>query len=181
RILLERKPGRAVAAKGVLGEVDSIYTTRRELKRLPPARADALRKALEAERVELVGRIARGEDRTGYDQERFATALLAGAVRRVGLTKADFVNVTVERSIRLLDVRRSEEGGLPAFQVQFEIVERVVGEKGWSRVGDPVQESAGSFEERLTWWRLGRAGEVYQVAGLVVAAIGAAALAVEAG
>ncbi|WP_030241793.1 hypothetical protein [Streptomyces sp. NRRL S-350] len=181
RILLDREPGRAVAAGGVLGEVESIYTTRRDLKRLRPARVETLRKALEAERVELVGRIARGEDRTTYDQERFATAVLAGAVRRVGLTGADFVNVTVERSIRLLEVRRQEEGGLPDLHVQFEFVERVVGEKGWTRVGGPVLERAGSFEERLTWWRLGRAGEVYRAAGIVVAAVGAVLLAWEAG
>ncbi|MFD8784806.1 hypothetical protein [Kitasatospora sp. NPDC059599] len=181
RILLDREPGRTVAVQGVLGEVDSIYRSRRDLERLLPARVEALRKALEAERVELVGRIARGEDRTTYDQERFATAVLAGAVRRVGLTRADFVSVTVERSIRLLEVRRQEEGGLPDFHVQFEFVERVVGEKGWTRVGDPVTERAGSFEERLTWWRLGRAGQVYQVAGIVVAAVGAVFLAWEAG
>ncbi|MFD0278928.1 hypothetical protein ACFVHB_34165 [Kitasatospora sp. NPDC127111] len=181
RILLDRDPRKTVAVNGVLGEVDSLYTTRRELKRLRPARAAALREALDAERVELVGRIARGEDHASYDQERFAREVLSRAVQRVRLTADDFQDVTVERSIRLLDVRQQEEGGLPAFQVRFEFVERVVGEKTWTRAGEPVWEPAGGFDERLVYWRLGRAGEVYQAAGTVIAVIGAAAVAWEAG
>ncbi|MGW7528523.1 hypothetical protein [Streptomyces sp. NPDC054783] len=181
RILLDRDPRKAVAAKGVLGEVDSIYTSRRELKQLRPARVGALREALVAERITLVGRIARGEDRSTYDQERFAREVLTRAAQRVRLVKDDFQDVTVERSIRLLDVRREEEGGLPAFHVRFEFVERVVGDKSWTSVGEPVSEPAGSFDERLIFWRLGRAGEVYRIAGAVVAVVGGAALALEIG
>lgn len=181
RILLDRDPRRTVAVNGVLGEVDPIYTTRRDLKRLRPDRVAALREALDAERVALVGRIARGEDRGDYDQERFAREVLARAVQRVRLTEADFRGVTVERSIRLLEVRQQEEGGLPAFHVRFEFVERVAGEKSWTRAGEPVWEPAGGFDERLVYWRLGRAGEVYQTAGTVIAVIGAAVVAWEIG
>ncbi|MGX2998567.1 hypothetical protein JNUCC64_30610 [Streptomyces sp. JNUCC 64] len=179
-ILLERDPAQWVGAGEVLGDRDPTYVSHREVRRLRPARATALRNAVERERVALVEKLASSDDQRELSEEEFAREVLALAVRAIRLTEEDFENVTVERSLRLVGVTEGQLDQLPSYTVRFRFTERVRG-SGWEDVSEPLEESAGEFEARLVYWRLGRSGDYYRAAGLGLLVVAALLAAWEAG
>ncbi|MEW2352934.1 hypothetical protein [Spirillospora sp. NPDC029432] len=173
-LLLEKDQRRTVRAGAIFGDVDSIYISRKPHKRLKPAPAARLREAFDRERDALAARILTGATAEEYDERSFAAAVIARAAAAAGVTDADFEEVVVERSIRLLEVLATEHSGVPGFDVRFEFVERVKGEEqGWTGAGGEVTENAGAFEGRLIALRLARAGEVYETATVIVLGVGA--------
>jgi hypothetical protein len=181
-IWLERERDDRVVVGQVLGDVDDTFITTKELKQLKPTRAAALRKAMEDARNAIREGIYRGTDPTVYDEELFGREVVARAVAAVGLSDDDFKDVTIERSIRLLEVISSDPEGLPWFDVRFEFVQRIEGSgTQWTAVDKEVVESYDEFQARLIYWTLGRTGEAMAKAGMVIAVIGLIAVAWEAG
>jgi hypothetical protein len=180
-IWLERNPNTRLRVGDVLGDVDSIYIFEREEKRLKPARLPAFREALTIEREALMGRILRGEDTTQYTEESFTRAVLGAAVQRIPLSEKDFEEITLQRSIRLLRIALRTEAALPVYDITFEFIERVRGEPGSTVSRGQVTENDGEFAARLIYWRLARAGEVYEAIGIAISVIGLIAIAWEAG
>lgn len=169
-IWLERDSDDRVGVGRVFGEVDSIYIFERSAKRLKPARVTAFREALVFEREALIARILRGEDTNHYTEEDFSRATIGAAVQRMHLTNDDFEEVTIQRSMRLLRVEARMEAALRRHYITFEFVERVEGEQ-WQSVSGPVTQIEDEFSARLIYWKLGRAGEVYEamLIGMTVA------------
>ncbi|HKO43861.1 MAG TPA: hypothetical protein VJU84_11345 [Pyrinomonadaceae bacterium] len=176
-IWLERDPDDIVHRNQVFGEVDSIYIMERDAQRLKPARVPAFREALMAEREALVGRILRGEDSTVYSEDDFARATIGAAVQRINLSEDDFEEITIQRSMRLLRVEARMEAALQRHYITFEFVERVEGE-GWQSASGPITKIEDEFSAGLIYWKLGRAGEVYEAMLIAMTVAGVAIIVV---
>ena len=179
-IFLAKSHSDRVDVRVPFGNVDSIYIFERKEKRLRPDRAAVLKAAISAEKTLLIERIFRGEEKHEFDEVRFASEVLDAAVKRMGLNDKDFEKVTIQRSLWMLDVQARMEAALPRFYITFQIIERVEGEE-WHPISEPIQEIEDEFEARLVYWGLGKAGEVYEAAGIAVTAIGLIFVAWEAG
>lgn len=179
-ILLRRDPRRRWSAGGVLGDLDPTYVVRRDAKRVKDEKLRALRAALTRHRVAVMAEVAGGKPPKDLDEAEFAREVLARALGEVPIGDQDVEEVTIERSMKLLSVRRRDLGGLPSYDVRLAFAERIEG-GGWTPVGDEVTETSGDFEARLIGWELGKAGEFYQTFGLVVTLVGGALVAWEAG
>jgi hypothetical protein len=184
-IVLEKDVRMTVRAGAVLGDVDPVYISAKMLKRLRPGRAAELRDALARERAALAAAILTGGTTEEYDETSFAAKVIARAAAAARITDDDFEEIIVERSIRLLEVLTAEHSGVAGFDVRFEFVERVRGGgQAWAGTGGPggaVTETEPAFEGRLIGLRLGRAGEFYEAAGMIVADVGGVVVAWEAG
>jgi hypothetical protein len=171
-IWIDHKPGLTWSVGTVLGDLWDLYIFEREEQRLKPARLPALRQAMEEEAKELFGRILRGEDQSSYNEETFAKTVLGKAAERIHINEKDFEEITIQRSMILVDLRSEVKDRVERFYVTFAFVERIEGEK-WPRLSDIpsaayITEVEGDFEARLIYWALGRAGEGWKIAGLVV-------------
>jgi hypothetical protein len=179
-IFLGRSDSDRVDVRVPFGNIDSIYIFERKEKRLRPDRAEVLKAAILVEKILLIERIFRGEEKLEFDQDRFASEVLDAAVKRMGLNDKDFEKVTIQRSLWILDVQARMEAALPRFYITFQFIERVEGEE-WHPVSKSFQEIEDEFEARLIYWGLGKAGEFYEAAGIAVTAIGLIAVAWQAG
>ncbi|MFS8197498.1 hypothetical protein ACLVWQ_02305 [Streptomyces sp. CWNU-52B] len=181
-IQLDRRPSGTVRAGQLLGDADILYRKSLGAQRPKPGRAEALRAELLAQRARLVEDVLTGRDRQAYSEAEFAALAVERAARAARITADDFEEVEVEYGIRLLEVLATQQQGLPSYDVRFEIVSRVVGGGDtWRCAAGPSTEPVGEFEARLVQWRLGRAGDLYRIAGFAVVAVGGLALAWEAG
>ena len=181
-VWLRHNPRWRVDVGDVFGEVDSDYITTKDAKRLKPAKADALRAALVREHKAMAGELFKGVASGDYDGDRFAREALGRALPKEGLADEDFEKITIERSMRLLEVLLLQHDALPQYNVRFEFVERIKGSGDkWVKVGTEVLESADDFSVRLIAWELGRVGELYQTAGMAITIVGLAVVAWEAG
>lgn len=177
---LDRDPDYTLRVGGVLGEVSPVYIKERKEQRLKSARVADFRAALDTERKALIGRILSGEETRQYTQEEFTKETVAAAAKRIALSKDDFETVTIQRSLRLLDLEARTEKALPRFYVTFEFVERAVGEP-WQSASQQITEGDSDFEARLIYLALGKAGEFYEAAGLAITVVGVILIAWEAG
>ncbi|UNZ21174.1 hypothetical protein [Streptomyces sp. 891-h] len=181
-IRLDRDPRLTVRAGQVLGEADGVYLKRVASLRPKPGRAEALRAQLLEQRRRMAEEILTGRDQREYDEREFAAEAVARAAQAAHVSRDDFEEIEVEHSLRLLEVRSAVSEGLPSFDVHVEPVWRVRGDGGeWRRTSEPVLEPVGEFEARLVYWRLAKAGELYQVIGAGVLLVGAVVVAWEAG
>ena len=170
-----------IPGRDVLGNVSSAFVHERKVKEISPAAAARLRAALEVERVELTRRIATGAETRELDQETFLREVVASAAERAHLTNDDWVSVTVESSLRLLDVRWTPVHDLPFWTVRLVRVERREGTREWTTVGTPFERTCDEFEAAIIYAQLGKAGEFYMALGLAISVIGLIAVAWEAG
>jgi hypothetical protein len=171
-IWIDRKPGLNWSVGTVLGDIWDLYIFERKSQRLKPSRLPDLKQAMEEEAKELFGRILRGEDQNSYDEETFAKTVLGKAAERIHLSEKDFEEITIQRSMILVDLQSKVKDTVERFYITFAFVERIEGEK-WPTLHDIpaaayITEVEGDFEARLIYWALGRAGEWWEIAGLVV-------------
>ena len=179
-ILVDRDPDQRWSSGAVLGDLDSLYIVNRDAKRVKNSRLEALRAALSRHRVAVLGEVASGRLPREMDEESFAREVLARALQDVPIGKRDIEEVTIERSMKLLSVRRRDIAGLPSYDIRLVFVERIKGGR-WEPVGNEVLETSGDFEARLIYWRLGKAGELYKTFGLAVTVVGVVLVAWEIG
>lgn len=165
----------------VLGDVDSVYVTERTVKTMKRAAADRLRAAAEQARTQLVREIANGTVSRTMSLEEFVRESLARAAVAAQIAENDYQNVTIQRSLRLVEVHRRDLDLLPSWDVTLQFVERQGGEHDWLPVGERFIETADDLEARLIYWALGRAGEFYQAIGLGITLVGGALIAWEVG
>ncbi len=169
-ILLDRRPSRRWAVGGVLGDLASLYVISRDIKRVKDEKLKALKTALVKHRVAVLGEIATGKLPREMDDEEFARESLARALTEVPIGKDDIEEVTIERSMKLLGVRRRDINGLPSYDLRLAFVERVKGGT-WAQAGNEFLEQNGDFEARLIAWELGKVGEFYETFGLAVTVV----------
>jgi len=139
-VWLRHNPRWRLDVGDVFGEVDSDYITTKDAKRLKPAKADALRAALVQEHKAMAGELFNGVASGDYDGDRFAREALGRALPKEGLADEDFEKITIERSMRLLEVLLVQHDALPQYNVRFEFVERIKGygrQVGQGRHGGP--------------------------------------------
>ncbi|MFE5813197.1 hypothetical protein ACFQ6S_07320 [Streptomyces sp. NPDC056479] len=179
-VLMGRASNRTWAIGTVLGDLDDTYLVSRDAQRIKDARLTALKEALVRHRAAILAEAATGKLPKDMDEEGFAREALARALKDVPIGKQDIEDVTIERSMKLLSVRRRDIQGLPSYDIRLVFVERTEGGR-WRPVGDEVSETSGDFEARLIWWELGRAGEFYETFGLAVTVVGVVLVAWEAG
>ena len=160
--------------------MDPTYIFSSKMQQLKPAKAAALRDALLAERISLMGAITTGAVTADYDTEAFARESLARAVKAVGIDEDDFTKVKVERSMKLTRVERRDIDSLPSFHISYVFVDRIDGGP-WAQSGQVWEKESGDFEAKLIEWALVRAGEFYQAMFLGIVIVGGIAFAVEAG
>ena len=180
-IWLDHDPARKIRAGQVLGDLNDLYITSKDVKQLKPAKAQALRDAIVTEQKAMAHDLFTGLLHGEYDGEGFARKALEQALPKVGLTKDDFETVTIERSMRLRRVILTTARQLPQYRVEIEFVERIEGSAQWLATGQFVEESAGEFAERLVYWELGRAGEFWTAVTIAISVVGLAVVAWEAG
>ncbi|WP_026532442.1 hypothetical protein [Arthrobacter sp. H41] len=167
--------------RGVLGDVDSIFIFERDIKAMKPDATARLRAALEASRGELLAELASGRMSAVLTQEDFLREAIGRAAVAAHIREDDFVDQTVQRSLRILEVHRRDLGLMPSWDVTMQLVDRIGGTAAWVPVGQPFTETSDDFEARLIFWRLGRAGEVYQAMLIGITVVGGLLVAWEAG
>jgi hypothetical protein len=182
---LDRQASRRVTpgvpGHSVLGDIDSIYFFERETTAMKPAAAARLRTAVESARRQLLGDIADGRISRTLSAEDFLREAVARGSAAAQITNADFEKRRVQRSLRVLEVHRRDIGLMPSWDVVVQLVDRVTGTREWTAVGQPFSRTADEFEADLIYWRLGRAGEIYQAVTIGITVIGGIAIAWEAG
>lgn len=179
-LLLEHDPDRKWRIGGALGDVHSIYLFEKDAKRLKPSRIPAFKEALEIESKALIEKILKGEETRHFNEEEFSREAIGKAAERIKLNDKDFEEITIQRSIRLVKLESRIVEALPMHYVTFEFVERVKGE-AWRSVSHQITETDDDFTARLIYWRLAKAGEVYEKLGMGILIIGVIVIAWEVG
>jgi hypothetical protein len=110
-VWLRHNPRWRIDVGDVFGEVDSVYITTKDAKRLKPAKADALRAALVQEHKAMAGELFKGVAIGDYDGDRFAREALGRALPKEGLADA-VAGPGVQRELRA-GQRRGPAGPLP--------------------------------------------------------------------
>jgi hypothetical protein len=181
-VLLDHRDDLVVGARDGFGDVDSIYIFEHDNKRMKAAVQTRLKAEIRTQAQALIGEILHDPGTKQYSEDAFAKEVLCRAVRKIGLTNDDFEKITIQRSLMLLDVTLKTVEARPRYFITFQPAERVKGEGGaWEPVGPPKTEIDDDFEARLIYWQLGRAGEFWSAAGLVVSGVALIAVAWEAG
>ena len=177
------KDGRWITVGGadVLGEFDSSFLTERTVKELTTGAQERFKTAILAEREGLVKRVADGTETRDLSDETFLREVVAAACAQAKITEDDFTEVTIQSSLRLLDVRYTPHYGLPRWTVKVVRVERRSDGGTWTPTGSPVERIDDDFEAALIYARLGKAGEFYRAMGIAITVVGLVAVAWSAG
>lgn len=170
-----------VGGADVLGMFDSSFLSERTLQELKPASQERFKEAILAERESLVERIAQRTETRELSDETFLREVVEAACKRAKITEDDFTEVTIQSSLRLLDVRYTPRYGLPRWTVELVRVERRTDGGDWTAVGTPFERIDDDFEASLVYARLGKAGEFYKAFGIAITVVGLIAVAWGAG
>ena len=177
------KDGRWITVGGpdVLGEFESSFLTERTVKELTTGAQERFKTAILAEREGLVKRVADGTETRDLSDETFLREVIEAACAKAKITDDDFTEVTIQSSLRLLDVRYTPHYGLPRWTVKVVRVEKRSDGGTWTPIGSPVERIDDDFEAALIYARLGKAGEFYQAMGIAITVVGLIAVAWSAG
>lgn len=164
----------------VLAEADGTYVVKAKRQRLKKEAADRLRDAVPGVAIAILKELSAAGSSQNYTPDSFGVEVFKRASAQIGLRESDVENYSVERSWRVEEVQSVVAYGVAAYRLVLRAVERE-GDAPWQPVGDTFTRSDGDFEADLTYWALGRMGEVYQTIGLVVSVVGVIVVAWEAG
>lgn len=169
-----------VGGTDVLGTFSSAFLHERTVSELKPDAAERFRAAVLAQRESIVAKVAAGTA-SDLSEETFLRETVAAACETAGLTDDDFEKITIQSSLRLLDVASTPYHGLPRWAVTLVRVERRGEDGAWTQVGQPFTRTDDEFEASIIYARLAKAGEFYQAFGLAITIVAVVAVAWEAG
>jgi hypothetical protein len=180
-IWINKDSQRVVPRRGVVADTYADYSIDRRVQRLVTAKQAAFREALEREAKQLLENIAQGRDGRTFNNQEFTNEAINRAALASHLTNDDFETVTETTSVRVTNIELRTRQGLESYFVTFNFVKRI--EQGpWQDVeGTSQTVSELDFEWMLWAWGLGRMGERFQTASLVIVGIGLIAVAWEVG
>ncbi len=151
-ILIYHEPRRRFRVNMLAIEVDSWYYLKRDLKQIKPRRMEELKAAVTAQGKLLFEKVLRGEDNTTYTEQSFGEKVLTAAATQINLNDKDLEEITITRTLRLLDVTMAIEDGVERYYITYEHVERI-NEEAWITVpGSRRTESDSDFEFLLWAW-----------------------------
>lgn len=180
-IVLGDVADRTVRVDDVIADVDGLYSLERDAWRIRESRRPAVAAAVESESRELLGQLARGEDGRQYTGEEFAGVALARAVQRLGLSRDDFEQVTIERSLRFIGLEVRSEEAIAVTYVTYELVERLNG-GSWETVPESRRTDSDADFELLLWsWGFNKSAVVVEAFATGVSILAVAVAALEAG
>jgi hypothetical protein len=169
-----------VGGSDVLGTFSSAFLQERTVKELKPDAAERFKAAILAQREAIVAKVAAGTA-SDLSEDAFLREVITAACESAGLTEDDFAEITIQSSLRLLDVTYTPYYGLPRWTVTLVRVERRGEDGAWTQLGQPFTRIDDDFEAAIIYARLGKAGEFYQAFGLVITVVAVVAVAWEAG
>lgn len=157
-----------VSVNEVLAGHDSTYRIDRDVQQLKSDRRQALEEAAQTEAVDLIRRIASGEDSRTYTHDQFSQTVIEVAAKRI-LTQEDFETITIIRSILLLSLENRVEDDVERVYITFQYVERLSSDHEWHIVADSQRTvSDNEFDEQLFWWEYDKAARGAQILAIGV-------------
>ncbi|WP_438001722.1 DUF4157 domain-containing protein [Sorangium sp. So ce185] len=180
--------GTRLEAGQVAGDIDSHYLRDEDREQLSPGAQQRLNQALEAESRAYFARLLAGQEPL-RGQEEIGQHLLGLAWQAARIDPdQDIEDVEWQESLRLLGVRRAAESGdgVPRYDVEYEVVQRVVGGSAGGTPWTPVADSRGwrgesDFEYALFWYGYSQTADVVQALAVAVAVGAVVAVAWEVG
>lgn len=170
-----------VGGADVLGMFDSSLLLERTVKELTAGAQERFKNAIIEERDAIVRRVADGTETRAFSDETFLREVIEAACTKAKITDDDFAEITIQSSLRLLDVRYTPHYGLPRWTVKLVRVERRTDGGDWTPTGSPFERIDDDFEAAIIYARLGKAGEFYRAMGIAITIVAVVAVAWEAG
>jgi len=153
----------------------------REEKRIIPARLAQLQEAVDRLSKERIGKLLRGEDKSTYNKDEFAKQVLGDASKEINLSNDDLEEITIQRWLKLIDIKFQMEDGLERYYITYEYWDRIDKEEITFVQGSRKTVSDSDFEFLLWSWDFARDAAFWDTAIKVVSVVAIIAIAWEIG